>query len=314
MGLKIGWLLVGPRSIPSARIEGYNLHNWLNANGQESSIIYAPYSFNQSLPLIPPLTKKYDVVVFQKVFAGMADQAMLYYKMQGVKIIYYVTDLVQGMDSTIFYSDRTIMSAPYTFNFIMQKHRNKIVILKDAYESPKDFHKTKYETDEIKVLWFGTNRIFDYVEKIATLIESYGFRVVMISDHPKADKQWKEKEIHKEIKDSDIVILPSPLDQFAMCKDENRLVQSMVIGIPCVASPIPAYVDLYDKFDPHPFILTDNSEKSWLDCVAALEDPMIRKNLGEYGRKCVIEDYNIDNIGQQFLEILKKEVYNDQRS
>jgi len=306
----VGWILVGPRHVPSARIEGYNLHDWLNANGHESTIIHAPPFFSQELSIIPQLFKKYDIIVFQKVFAGIADQAMRWYKHNNIVTIFYITDLVMGIDGAVYFSDKTIMSSSFMANCVMEKHKKRVVLLKDAYESPKDFYKTDYKSDKLKVLWFGTARVLKWVEMFRKTIEDEGCEFITICEGDRATKRWNEKEIHNDIKNADVVFIPSPLDGFEKCKDENKLVQAMVIGLPVIAYQVPAYMELYNRFNPHPFCIAATPEDVVMN-IRLLKDWELRKEIGQWARECVKDDYHIDSIGKKFLDILwntKKEV------
>lgn len=308
--LKVGWILVGPRSVPSARIEGYNLHNWLNANGHESHILYSPREFNARIDVMPPFLHKVDTVIFQKVYAGLVSTLMRLYKAKGMQVVYYITDLLMEMGEAIQLADKVIMSSNYMKSMIKLGFSDRIFILKDSYESPIDFYKTDYETKKLTALWFGSLAHFDYPNSLRPLIEGEGYQYITISgrndkDKLQPNKEWKEEEIHEDIKRADVVIMPSVLDEFSKCKDENRLVQSMVIGLPCIVSPIPAYVDLFNKYTKKPFIIATNEEE-WKESLRLFKDKELRESTGKWARECVKDDYHIDKIGMQLVEILKK--------
>ncbi len=80
----------------------------------------------------------------------------------------------------------------------------------------------------------------------------------------------------------------------------------MVVGLPCVVSPLPSYVELWRKLVSYgePFIITKD-DTTWEIELKSLMLTNTREWIGEYARKCVVEDYNIDTIGKQFVSILE---------
>ncbi len=220
--LRVGWILTGPRTVPSARIEGYNLHTWLNKNGHTSYLLYTPPIFTHGLNTLPPLPDV-DIIIFQKVFKDMVYYALPIYKKKGIKIVYYVTDFLPGFEYMFENSDRVIVSSTLLKESAGEKYANKISMLKDAYETPKELCKTNYETDQINVAWFGMSYNFERAESFRPLIESLGYKFITITDHPKANKQWSEETIAQDLIDSDIVIIPPDITiKQNLYKDENK--------------------------------------------------------------------------------------------
>lgn len=303
--MNVGWILCGPRTVPSARIEGYRLHEWLTQNGHNSHLLYTPSKFTHSLNILPGLPNV-DVVIFQKVFTEMATYALNLYRQKSIKSVYYVTDLLLGFEYMFESVDRIILSTMLLKKLAGPRYESKIRILKDSYETPRELYKTDYKTDKLRVTWFGMPYNFERSESFRPMIESLGCIYTTITDHPKATKQWSEDTIAQDLLDSDVIIIPPDLALHSnLYKDENKLVQSMVLGLPCIVSAVPAYVELWKlKYkDVEPFIIVEDN--TWEEKIKFLMDENNRRTMGEYARKCVVDEYHIDTIGKKFVEIVE---------
>jgi len=310
--VNIGWILCGPRDIPSARIEGYNLHKWLNCHDHNSKLLYTPSAFTHGLDEFP-LLKGIDIIIFQKVFQGNTPYVVNICKESGIKVVYYITDWISGFDFICQSADLIIISSDFMKSSMKKEYQNKIVILKDAYETPKDLYKHDYSTDKVKVTWYGREYGYEVSQNLRPLMEDLGYGYKTISNHLKSDKQWGEETIAQDLINSDIVVLPYNIDLISnKCKDENKLVQAMVLGLPCIVSALPSYVELHEKYvsyysegiiNSEPFFIANNLE-GWKNSLVSLGPKETRKMVGESARECVKDAYNIDTIGTQLVSLL----------
>lgn len=74
-----------------------------------------------------------------------------------------------------------------------------------------------------------------------------------------------------------------------MRKSENRLTMKMALGLPVVASPVPAYLDIVEQ-GVNGFIATTPAD--WHRCLAELRDPALRRSMGMRARQSVLERFS----------------------
>ncbi len=99
--------------------------------------------------------------------------------------------------------------------------------------------------------------------------------------------------------------LPVPLWSV---KSENRLTMKMAIGLPVVASPIPAYEAVMQSGVEGFFAAT---RKEWLDRLEALRDPVLRRRMGERARETVLQRYSMEEQARLLIRILRGLVRDD---
>ena len=101
----------------------------------------------------------------------------------------------------------------------------------------------------------------------------------------------------------DIGISPFRLwDEDCFGKSANKIVSYMILGIPTVATPIPAYKVVIDH-GKNGFLATN--KKEWLTALSKLEDSKVRAKIAEAGYKTVVNQFSIKTIGAKWLKLLK---------
>ena len=112
---------------------------------------------------------------------------------------------------------------------------------------------------------------------------------------------WDATGVYAAMQQADIGIIPidagvgleqqagTPLLSWKV-KSENRLTMKMSIGLPVIATPIPAYEPLI-KAGQNGFLARTKQE--WEKCLEALRDPIFRRAIGEHARASVTERYSM---------------------
>ena len=293
--MKIGWILIGDRNTPSSRIMGYNVHDWMLQNGIDSKILGPIYNFTDI-----------DTIIFQKIFSSGAIYTANKYK--GTKeIIYIIDDLYNEGVPMAQIADKVVCGSEYIKDWIRPYTKAKLYTINDAYETPREFCKTKYTNSEMPVVsWFGTLLHFQQAEEVRPLIESLGFKYVTISACKEATKQWSLDTIWQDLIDSDIIAIPylGELPPFELAKGANRVTQSMVLGLPIIASPIPAYLSIVRQ-GKNGFITRTNTLEEWEIYLKLLKNWRLREIIGKTAREDVIDKYSTETIGNKWKEILQ---------
>lgn len=86
-------------------------------------------------------------------------------------------------------------------------------------------------------------------------------------------------------------------------KSENRLTLMMAVGLPVVASPVPAYIDVIEH-GRNGYLALDRQE--WLRALDDLRDPLRREQVGQQARATVIERYSAEAQARRFIEVLQQ--------
>lgn len=113
--LKIGWILLGNKTVGSSRIHGINIHEYLIKNGFNSNILQSPSTLSTNLELNPIDCLKiifsgYNAIIFQKVYDKNSVIFTKICKLFGIKTIYIQSDLIENpmlsiVDKVIVVSD-----------------------------------------------------------------------------------------------------------------------------------------------------------------------------------------------------------------
>jgi len=128
-------------------------------------------------------------------------------------------------------------------------------------------------------------------------------------------EMWESKSVYTAMQDADIGIIPiEPTTNLAQgtsipvwqTKSENRLTLKMSIGLPVIATPIPAYEPVIES-GSNGFLASSRSD--WLRGLETLRDPVARRDIGNAARASVIDRYSMEEQARLFLEALQTAVY-----
>jgi glycosyltransferase involved in cell wall biosynthesis len=124
---------------------------------------------------------------------------------------------------------------------------------------------------------------------------------------------WHPDGVYQCLLASDIGILPietsvhDPLREAPswMIKSENRLTLKMALGLPVIATPIPAYEAVIRQGE-NGFLA--RSAADWRRCLAALQDAALRHEMGLKARQSVLPRYSLASQAELFIRVLRRVV------
>lgn len=126
-------------------------------------------------------------------------------------------------------------------------------------------------------------------------------------------RQWDPQGVYGELQRADIGIIP--VDTTAQepegdsgvpswkVKSENRLTMKMAIGLPVIATPIPAYEPVLQHGSNGFFA---RSQADWQRCLQALRDPDLRREIGARARDSVLPRYSVERQGNELAQVLRE--------
>jgi glycosyltransferase involved in cell wall biosynthesis len=122
---------------------------------------------------------------------------------------------------------------------------------------------------------------------------------------------WSASGVYTALQNADFGIIPietnsssAPEGQIPVwtVKSENRLTLKMAMGLPVIASPIPAYLPVVEH-GINGYLA--ESKTDWMSHLTQLRDPELRKTIGHNARKTVLEKYSIEAQASKLIKILK---------
>jgi glycosyltransferase involved in cell wall biosynthesis len=168
--------------------------------------------------------------------------------------------------------------------------------------------------EQICIGWTGSSTTLKHfslaVPILRRLREKYGGRLTfrLISDEPYTGElagleniKWNKETEIKDLDAIDIGIMPLPDDDWAKGKCGFKGLQYMALAKPAVLSPVGVNTEIIRH--GHNGYLADAPEE-WESILSALiEDPVLRKTMGEEGRKTIVERFSYHSQKEKYIKI-----------
>jgi len=273
---------------------------------------------------------KYDVVYVYRdaFFFGTFFEKWL--KKKKVKIIYDFDDAIWLMDKNenqgIFnklknpdktatitkLADRVIVGNQYLADYAQQFNQNVSII-----PSTIDFNEykrvNKKSNQKVCIGWTGSFSTIKHFESIQTVLSDLKKKFndtvyfKLIGD-PKYQNSllemkgiaWNSKTESEDLSELDIGIMPLPDNEWAQGKCGMKGLQYMALGIPTVMSPVGVNKDIIQDGE-NGFLASTDEE--WVDKLSLLiESEVLRKKLGDEGRKTIEDKYSVEANREKWLQ------------
>lgn len=322
---KIGWFVGGPAKYASVQFRSYYIIDFLKDCGIE---------------VLTESTAP-DILVFQKCLHEKELEIALAAKKKGKRIIYDISDNVRSdaekylpifniAKKYILIADKVVVNGIGLKRILIDKFRSDAVIIEDVYPPEAQKFKKHHVGSKPKLVWQGyfKNMLmyvfgkfmsdFDFQLWQNSLSEPpidfrhLGYELITISDmefslrflfnHPTHIHPQYPKVCSLLLK-GDIGISPLRLwDEDCLGKSANKIVSYMILSIPAIASPVPAYEAVIEHGE-NGFLARTKNE--WLAAFEKLQDPKARQKIGQAGFATVVNQFSIKTIGNKWLKLLK---------
>ena len=120
---------------------------------------------------------------------------------------------------------------------------------------------------------------------------------------------WSPIGVYEELSRADVAIIPidkshdfGPNQPVWKLKSENRLTLKMAIGLPVVATPIPAYEPVITHGIDGFFART---RSEWLEALSKLRSAKLRRQIGSAARTRVLEAYSVQRQAKRLLAVIE---------
>jgi glycosyltransferase involved in cell wall biosynthesis len=116
--------------------------------------------------------------------------------------------------------------------------------------------------------------------------------------------RWREATEVRDLQGIDIGVYPLPNDDWVTGKSGLKAIQYMAFALPTVASAVGTTLRIIRHMQNGMLV---NTEQEWLDClVRLLDDPGLRRRLGEAARTTVVDHHSVQAIRSQYAAILEE--------
>ena len=97
-------------------------------------------------------------------------------------------------------------------------------------------------------------------------------------------------------------LMPLPQDEWSRGKCALKALQYMACGVPCIATPHGAVLDIIRHGENGWFAET---EMEWREALAAMRDPALRRRLGEAARATMEEQFSLRTAAPRLADLLE---------
>ncbi|MCS6977854.1 MAG: glycosyltransferase family 4 protein [Gemmatales bacterium] len=306
------------------------LQPFLEAEGHRLDVQAIPKSSLSRLPLWLSL-RRYDVVVLQRRL--LSSLHLLLVRRYARRLIFDYDDAVFLRDS---YSGQPLESTIRRRRFAAVVHAADAVTAGNdflaaeavRYTNPERIHAVPTCVDPQKyplsahhpgghgvtLVWIGSSSTLQGLERQRELLERVGsavpgLRLKLICDRflhleqlPVVTCPWSQATEAAELAAADIAISWLPDDDWSRGKCGLKVLQYFAAGLPVVANRVGMHLELVRHGETG--YLADTPAQ-WVEAIRRLAgDPVLRRRLGQHGRRLVEQRFSVRCAANKWLELL----------
>lgn len=175
--------------------------------------------------------------------------------------------------------------------------------------------KPKAKDQRPVVGWTGSHSTLFYLDMLLPILQQlekeldFEFLVIANKD-PKLHLKhyrfipWNKNSEVEDLRQIDIGVMPLEDNEWSKGKCGFKLIQYLSIGIPAIASPVGVNTDI---IIPGKTGFLASSETEWFENLTKLiQDPQLRNQLGQNGRKLIEEKYSVDSLRDKFIQLFEE--------
>jgi glycosyltransferase involved in cell wall biosynthesis len=177
----------------------------------------------------------------------------------------------------------------------------------------KDYSASK---ERVTIGWIGDHGSIHYLEKMGPILDRIGERYARCELKIVCDiffdckkifvikKQWRLDEEVEDLQSFDIGLMPLADDPWSWGKCGLKIVQYQGVGLPVVCTPVGVNRDLVEDGVTGFWAKTP---VEWEEKISVLiEDALMRKKLGQEGRKRVLKEYTVQSSAPRLFSVLNR--------
>ncbi len=295
--------------------------------GIHSTVEEIPKSLRQRIKILRS-APKYDIVFIQKKLFQPWEMFLM--KWYAKYIIYDLDDAVmfkhksilegqsprrdRKFKSTVKQADLVIACNNYLKEQVLPSNSN-IVVLPPAVDLERFQPKQYSHQKTVTIGWIGSRSTIGYLHDLKPVLDTLGRRFNNIELKIVADRfidcdyvpvvkiPWNLDTEISELQRFDIGLVPMPDDPWTRGKCGGKLIHYMAVGVPVICSPVGIYREIIQD-GVNGYLASSNEE--WFEKISFLiENPILRKKIGQKGRHTVLINHSVEVITPQFAQLLK---------
>ncbi len=165
--------------------------------------------------------------------------------------------------------------------------------------------------------WIGSPSTAPYLSELVAPLSALGqedaLRFIVIGGRAPAipnvevvEVDWNENTEVELINSFDVGVMPLPDNDWARGKCAFKLIQYMACGVPVVASPVGANIELINSR----YGLMASKPQDWIDAIRIFRDqPAIRSEMGDLGKERVTQYYSLHQNLPMLANLIYKACY-----
>ena len=226
--------------------------------------------------------------------------------------------LLRGPGKTTFLikkSDHIITSSPFLNKYALGINLlNSATYISSSVNINQFIPCNSYSNKKIITLgWTGTFTSKEYLDLLAPtllkLSQRLKFKLRIIGNFeyslPGVDTeviQWTKENEASDLQGIDIGLYPLPQNDWVLGKSGLKAIQYMAFGLPTVATNVGTTPEIIEHMQNGILV---NNESEWDHYLEMLiNDPSLRRSLGEKARETVKMKYSTDVIGSEYVAVL----------
>ena len=310
--LSISWLPAGDINTASTRLRCFSMHEKLKLLGHESTIGFDP---SAGILLVQKLC---DTSVLQKVYS---------FKKLGKPVVFDIDDFHSGCWGTDFQIRSMIRTADLVITANQEQRdyvrriypesescRHGVCFLPNPidYQIHKPHRREHINGRRLRIGWFGNSVNLSSMDGlIETLRSTRHSKVFLITNPDPLIREkwswatvipWSVEGFPSLVSSLDIIVLNHPDEEPRCFKSAHKMVISVCLGIPVVASDTPDYRRVAESSGVADYLFRDPEKLEEL--LRKLRDPGARNEYLASSQDLMWSQFNIDTTGNRLVEIL----------
>ena len=276
----------------------------------------------------PNKVNKFDIIVIVKIFDNIQVSMIDFLRKGGKVFIYDIVDNPYWFDNPKTYDkspefikrmDGIIASSPLHINDL-EKWNQKIMLIEHPVINTKAKNYKKANNDDVRIIIVGYWKNLECMDFIQPIVKKLSkeldknIKLIYHSDrYPRKTNScveyiaWSIKSWQDVLINCDIGITAKPLnDYYQQRKPSTKVLTYMAAGLPVICAPSPAD-KLTIKHGVNGYFAHTN-EEWYLYLKTLIKNVDLRKKIGEAGRECAINNFNLETITQKYLVFFDKTI------
>jgi glycosyltransferase involved in cell wall biosynthesis len=278
------------------------------------------YCFMYATPVGPALMERMVRRLAKKLVFDIEDNVLIGQPLSRKDNPNWLVGLLRGKAKTeelIRTADHVITSSPALNQQCLEINRHRACTYISSSLDAERFVPAIADRSEGKLTigWTGTFSSRPYLDLLRPVFQKlaarreFRLRVIGNFDYelPGVDLEvvrWSAEREVSDLQAMDIGVYPLPLDDWVSGKSGLKAIQYMMMGLPCVATDVGTTPLIMRDGENGLLVRTD---EEWLEALERLlDDPELRRRLGQQARSDAVAHYSTSAIAAQYRRVLDR--------